>query len=225
MNRWRDYLTTLIMAVISALLVRNFLVTAYKVPSGSMQPTLKSGDLIFSSRISYGFSAPFTQKKWQESLPDRGDVVVFSYSNQPGVNYVKRVIGLPGDRVQITKGYLTVNDEPLKYQKVAAQNEDNPNPDAFDIYEESFHDYKWRVIFQKNSDKKDFGPFVVPPGEVFLLGDNRDTSDDSRYWGTVPTNQIAGKIFLIWLSIDWQKRWGDSRYPSLRWERVFSSLH
>lgn len=225
MNRWREYLTTLILAVFCALIVRNYLVTAYKVPTGSMQPTLKPGDFIFASRTAYGVSIPFSNKKWNTSTPERGDLVVFNYPNQPGITYVKRVIGLPGDRVQITKGRLSINDQPLKYEKTPEANKDNPNPELFDIYQENSEDQNWRVIFQKQSEDKDFGPLVVPPGEVFLLGDNRDASDDSRYWGTVPMSEVVGKVVLIWLSLDWQKKWGGDRYPSVRWERVFSTAH
>lgn len=225
MSRWRDYLTTLLLAVLCALFVRSYMVTAYKVPTGSMQPTLKPGDFIFSSRLSYGVSIPFVQKKWGASLPDRGDLVVFNYPNQPQVNYVKRVVGLPGDRVQILKGRLILNDEPLAYEIETSVSGDNPNPELFDIYQESSGSTQWRVIFQKKNDKKDFGPLVIPPGEVFLLGDNRDASDDSRYWGTVPMSQVVGKVVFIWLSLDWQKKWGGDRYPSVRWERVFSRVY
>lgn len=225
MNRWRDYLTTLILAVLCALFVRNYLVTAYKVPTGSMQPTLKPGDFIFSSRISYGLPVPFSKEKWASSLPGRGDLVVFNYPNQPTITYVKRVIGLPGDRVQIVNGRLILNEQAMKYEKVLENQRDNPNPEMFDIYQEFSGESHWRVIFQKQSEDKDFGPLVVPPGEVFLLGDNRDASDDSRYWGTVPMTQVVGRVVLIWLSLDWQKKWGGDRYPSVRWDRVFSPLY
>ncbi|MEN0058194.1 MAG: signal peptidase I [Bdellovibrio sp.] len=229
MKRWREYFTTLVLATVCALFVRNYLVTAYRVPTGSMQPTLKPGDFIFSSRISYGVSIPFSPKKWAVSLPERGDVVVFSYPDQPTITYVKRVVGLPGDRIQILKGRLWVNEEALQYEKVAAEEEarDNPSPELFDIYREVGIESgrPWRVIFQKRPEEKDFGPLVVPPGEVFLLGDNRDASDDSRYWGTVPVGQLEGRVRWIWLSLDWQNRWGGERYPSLRWERVFSAVH
>lgn len=225
MTRWREYLTTLILAVLCALFVRNYLVTAYKVPTGSMQPTLKPGDFIFSSRISYGFPVPFSKDKWASSLPERGDLVVFTYPNQPTTTYVKRVIGLPGDRVQIINGRLILNEEPMRYEKVLENQQDNPNPEMFDIYQEVSGENHWRVIFQKQSEDKDFGPLVVPPGEVFLLGDNRDASDDSRYWGTVPMTQVVGRVVLIWLSLDWQKKWGGDRYPSVRWDRVFSPLY
>ena len=225
MNRWKEYLTTLTLAVIFALLVRSFLVTAYKVPTGSMQPTLKPGDFIFASRMSYGVGIPFSSTKWAEFLPERGDVVVFSYPNNPTVTYVKRVVGLPGDRVQLLNGRLHINEQPLQYEKAPENAEDNPNIQLFDIFEERAADRAWRVIFQKAPEEKDFGPLVIPPGEVFLLGDNRDASDDSRYWGTVPMGQVVGRVVLIWLSLDWQNKWGSDRYPSVRWERVFSSVH
>ncbi|MBO9666797.1 MAG: signal peptidase I [Bdellovibrio sp.] len=225
MTRWREYLTTLVIAVVFALFVRSYLVTAYKVPTGSMQPTLKPGDFIFSSRLAYGFQIPFTQKKIDVTEPSRGDLVVFTYPKLPMISYVKRVIGLPGDRIQIKDGRVILNEVPLQYEKVAGEIGDNPNPELFDIYTEKSKDSAWRVIFQKQTEDKDFGPIVVPPGEVFILGDNRDASDDSRYWGTVPTDQIAGKVFLIWLSLDWQTKWGGDRYPTVRWNRVFSSVH
>ncbi|MEK2687582.1 signal peptidase I [Bdellovibrio sp. GT3] len=225
MTRWREYITTLVIAVFFALFVRSYLVTAYKVPTGSMQPTLKPGDFIFSSRVAYGIQIPFSDKKWHLTFPERGDVVVFNYSNQHEISNVKRVVGLPGDKIQIVDGRLILNDQPLEYVMVSGSDADNPNHDLFEIFEEKTQDSSWRVIFQKQSQGKDFGPIIVPPGEVFILGDNRDASDDSRYWGTVPSSQIMGKVVLIWLSLDWQEKWGGDRYPSVRWNRVFSSVH
>lgn len=221
MTRWREYLLTLLVAVLFALFVRNYLITAYKVPTGSMQPTLKPGDFIFSSRLAYGVQLPFAAKKIETSHPGRGDLVVFSYPNQPEVNYVKRVMGLPGDRIQIKQGRLILNEEPLQYEKLLGTQVDNPNYELFEVFQEQYKASSWRVIFQKNDQDKNFGPIVVPPGELFLLGDNRDASDDSRYWGTVPAAQVMGKVVLIWLSLDWQQKWGEDRYPSVRWKRVF----
>ncbi|WP_413575636.1 signal peptidase I [Bdellovibrio sp. HCB290] len=225
MTRWREYLTTLVIAVFFALFVRSYLITAYKVPTGSMQPTLKPGDFIFSSRVAYGIQIPLSDKKWRILFPSRGDVVVFNYSNQNDISNVKRVIGLPGDKIQIQNGRLILNDQPLEYAKVPDSRIDNPNQDLFEIFEEKYQDMSWKVIFQKQFEAKDFGPIVVPPEEVFILGDNRDASDDSRYWGTVPASQIMGKVVLIWLSLDWQEKWGGDRYPSVRWNRVFSAVH
>lgn len=224
MNRWRDYILILALAIGLALIVRSYLVTAYKVPTGSMQPTLKPGDFIFASRISYGVQIPFRSEVLNYSLPEHGDLVIFSYSQQPDVTYVKRVVGLPGDRVQLVKGRLVINEIPAEYEKVQDQQQDNPNAELFDIFQERTQGHSRRVIFQKRG-VEDFGPFVVPPEEIFLLGDNRDASDDSRYWGTVPMSQVKGQVVLIWLSLDWQRKWGGQRYPSVRWDRVFLPIH
>lgn len=225
-GQWKDYLVTILVSVLLALFVRSFIMTAYKVPTGSMQPTLKAGDFIFSYRLAYGFRFPWASSALNEKVPERGDLVVFSYPNQPDTSYVKRVIGLPGDKIQITNGKLVINETPLDYElEKPARPEDNPNPEAFDIYVERDLGTFRRVIFQRNREEQNFGPLVVPPGEIFLLGDNRDASDDSRYWGTVPTGQIYGKVLFVWLSLDWQKRWGGDRYPSVRWQRVFSGVH
>jgi signal peptidase I len=224
-SQWKDYLVTILISVLLALFVRSFIMTAYKVPTGSMQPTLKAGDFIFSYRMAYGFHLPWSQTSWGARTPERGDIVVFSYALQPETTYVKRVVGLPGDRIQIIGGKLHINETPLVYDLEAAQSLDNPNPEAFDIYLERDLGTHRRVIFQKRREDQNFGPLVVPPGEVFLLGDNRDASDDSRYWGTVPTGQIYGKVLFVWLSLNWQKPWGGDRYPSIRWDRVFSGVH
>lgn len=225
-SQWKDYLVTILVSVLLALVVRSFVMTAYKVPTGSMQPTLKAGDFIFSYRMAYGIRLPWSDTAYAQKLPERGDLVVFFYSNQPDTSYVKRVIGLPGDKIQITEGKLSINDTVLDYQlEHPPQPQDNPNPEAFEIYLETDLGSQRRVIFQKNREDRNFGPLIVPPGEIFLLGDNRDASDDSRYWGTVPTGQIYGKVLFVWLSLDWQKRWGGDRYPSIRWNRVFSGVH
>lgn len=224
MTRWRDYILILALAISLALIVRSYLVTAYKVPTGSMQPTLKPGDFIFASRIAYGIQVPFRTSVLNYSLPEPGDLVIFSYPQHPEVTYVKRVVGLPGDRVQLVKGRLVINEIPAEYEIIADQPHDNPNAELFDIFEERSQGHARKVIFQKRG-AEDFGPFVVPPDEIFLLGDNRDASDDSRYWGTVPMSQVKGQVVLIWLSLDWQRKWGGERYPSVRWDRVFLPIH
>lgn len=225
-GQWKDYFVTILISVLLALFVRSFVMTAYKVPTGSMQPTLKAGDFIFSYRLAYGLNLPWSDTTLNEKAPERGDVVVFSYANQPNTSYVKRVVGLPGDKIQIVDGKLVINETALDYElENPAHLDDNPNPEAFDIYLERDLGTFRRVIFQKNRQEQNFGPLIVPPGEVFLLGDNRDASDDSRYWGTVPTDQIYGKVLFVWLSLDWQKRWGGDRYPGIRWQRVFSGVH
>lgn len=221
---WKDYVLTLALAVVAALFVRTQLFTAYKVPTGSMQPALKPGDFIFSSRVAYGFRNPFGHGRWGESLPLRGDLVVFQYPHQPDVTYVKRIVALPGDRIQLKAGRVVINNEPFGYSP-AGHSDGSPNPDLFEILTEKAPEGVWDVIVQKGAPGRDFGPIVVPPGEVFLLGDNRDASDDSRYWGTVPLSQIQGKALFIWLSLDYQNKWADNRWPQIRWERMFHGLH
>lgn len=223
-NRWKDYLIVLIAAVALALVVRGSLLTAYKVPTGSMQPSLKPGDFIFVFRPAYGFKIPLSSTVLGAHLPERGDLVVFSYPNQPQINYVKRIVGIPGDRVEVRKGRLILNDQALQYEK-NDEKSDNPNSQIFEVFTEKTENRQHQVILLKESSAQNFGPLVVPPGEIFLLGDNRDASDDSRYWGTVPSSQIEGQVLFIWLSLDWQNKWGGDNYPRVRWERIFSWVH
>lgn len=218
---WLELLYILFFAVALALFVRHFILTAYKIPTGSMQPALKVGDFVFASRISYGFRIPGTSWKIANKLPERGDIVVFTYPAQPDINYVKRVIGLPGDRLEIRKNRLILNEKPSQYE-LSTNQLDNPNAELFQIYRENNLDQSWQVIFEKTNSNKNFGPIVVPEGEVFLMGDNRDASDDSRFWGTVPIGQISGQVIFIWLSLDWQNKWAENLYPKVRWTRIFT---
>ncbi len=224
MKNWKDYLETVILAVFLALLIRTFVLSGYKVPTSSMAPSLIPGDFIFASRLHYGLRVPFTTTKIFSRLPDRGEVVVFNYPDQPRVHYVKRVIGLPGDKVEIKAGRLSLNDELFELTEL----EQIPSTEAllrdmpkefteyFKIFREKHKEQKRWISLQKAGTLKDFGPFIVPPNEVFLLGDNRDSSDDSRYWGTVPINHIEAKVLCIWLSLDWS---GKSE-SFFRWHRV-----
>lgn len=204
------------MAALLALIVRTFVVTAYKVPTGSMQPTLKSGDFIFSTRFDY-----------QISNPTRGEIVVFSYPQQARVNYVKRVIGLPGEKIEIKNGILYINDQAIETAvDMKSSESENPNVDVFDIYKESYESKVYRVIRKKQLGKESmFGPITVPDQHVFVLGDNRDASDDSRYWGTVPFSYLHGQVRLIWFSVDTQKKWANDNFSSVRWNRIFTIVH
>lgn len=224
MKNWKEYAENILIAVILALIVRSFLVTGYKVPTASMAPTLLPGDFIFAFKIPYGVKIPFSEKKIASKMPGRGDVTVFTYVDQPRVTYVKRVMGLPGDRIEIKNGRLVVNSEAAEYFD---QNDIAPvfDPELFKIVTEKIQGTEHQLVLQKEPQSKSFGPFIVPPGEVFLLGDNRDSSDDSRYWGTVPIDRIEGRVFWIWLSLDWQRRIWENRLPTLRSERIGRSVN
>jgi signal peptidase I len=225
MKNWKDYFETIIVAVFIALIVRTFIVTGYKVPTSSMTPTLIPGDFIFASRLNYGLKIPFSGHKLWTRAPDRGDVVVFKYPDQPRVHYVKRVIALPGDKVEIISGRLILNDEPWSLKQSTDQSLKQHLSQAFvenfEIFEESSGNHRRLISLQKQQGDKNFGPLIVPPNEVFLLGDHRDSSDDSRYWGTVPIESIEAHVFVVWLSLDWLRKSSDF----FRWHRVGTRIH
>lgn len=224
MKSWREYFISIFFAILIAFLVRTFLIGVYKVPTGSMQPALKPGDFIFANKLAYGITFPFSEKKILSREPERGDVIVFTYKDQPKTIYVKRVMGIPGDKIEILKDRLVINGIKLDY-KLIEDLANNPQPDLFDVWEESSLKTTNHVIFEKTPLSKSFGPLVVPPGEFFVMGDNRDASDDSRYWGTISEEGILGRVSLIWLSLDWRKSLAEERMPRVRWERIFTSVH
>jgi signal peptidase I len=231
MSNWRDYVENILIAVFLALVVRTFVIAGYKVPTSSMAPYLLPGDFIFSYRLPYGVKIPFVQTKIAVNPPTRGEVVVFTYPEQPRVTYVKRVIGLPGDRIQIIQGRLQINGENFSYKDIEPESffDKSIDKDLFKSVLEIAPEGSRRLLFERSENSKtggaNFGPLIVPPNEVFLLGDNRDTSDDSRYWGTVPIERIEGRVVFVWLSLDWQNKIWDSRFPSVRWERTWSLLN
>jgi signal peptidase I len=226
MKNWRDYFENILIAVLLAVFVRAFVLTGYKVPTSSMAPTLLPGDFIFAYRLPFGIRIPFTSQKIFSRPPSRGDVVVFTYSEQPQVTYVKRVMGLPGDRIEIKNDHLIVNEKRFEYvSEGKALGQDLPNGDLFKVVKEKGMGLDHDLILKKETEKKSFGPIIVPPNEVFLLGDNRDSSDDSRYWGTVPFSRIEGKVIFIWLSLNWQRKFWDHRLPTIRWDRSWSRLN
>ena len=220
MSTFREYLENILIAVFLALMVRTFVLTGYKVPTSSMAPSLLPGDFIFSYRVPFGVQIPLSDYKFAVHPPHRGEVVVFTYPGQPHISYVKRVVGLSGDKIQVSNGDLVVNDQKFQLEP----NETEPANEGFQVFTELAPEGSRSILLQKPRNLKQFGPIVVPPGEVFLLGDNRDSSDDSRYWGTVPLDHIEGRVVWIWMSLDWQHKVWDSRLPTLRWNRTWSSL-
>ena len=222
----REYSESLVVAVVLALVLRFFVISAYKIPTGSMVPTLKVGDLIFAYRLPYGFPIPFSGgERWSAKLPERGDVVVFRYPGNESINYVKRIVGLPGDRIQIRNKHLFINDAESTYQARSSDViRDLPGGEDYQAFDEGFAGSTHSVILNRADETDFFGPVVVPPGHLFVLGDNRDSSDDSRYWGMVPVKNLEGRVVMVWMSLDWIHRWADDRWPTVRWERVMSAI-
>jgi signal peptidase I len=196
----REYAETLAVAVLLALFIRTFVVQAFKIPSGSMIPTLKIGDHILVNKFLYGVRIPYFDLVWVPfSRPQRGDIIVFKYPKDEEKDFIKRVIGLPGDTVQMKDKEVYVNGQRLEESYAIHQEENEPFA---------------RMIPEKDN----YGPVSVPADSYFVMGDNRDQSLDSRFWGFVHFNKIKGKAFVIYWSWDGSDRW-------VRWERIGKLIH
>lgn len=231
-SRLRQNVESIAIAIILALLIRTFVVQPFKIPSGSMIPTLLIGDHLLVSKFIYGTKIPFAEKKVFPIEPiKRGDVAVFLYPNyerdpqKEGLDYIKRVVGLPGDSIDIKGRNLYINGEkiPLRY---IGEYIDERSGDVFDKYEEDLFGEKHEVIYMKGKDSTDRGRVLpvksVPEGHVFVVGDNRDSSFDSRFWGFVPIQSIAGRAFMVHWSWNWD---GGGILNKVRWERVCSIIY
>jgi signal peptidase I len=219
----REYSESIGVAVAVALLLRAFVVEAFQIPSGSMIPTLQVGDHIFVSKFAYGLSIPFTNTKILEfKQPERGDVIVFKYPLDPGTDYIKRVVGLPGDVVEVRRETVYINGKLIPREPLPKPCNDSADPLGCEFWVETLdgkpHETQQTVARMTH----DFKSQVVPPGHVFVMGDNRDNSSDSRVWGTVQHDLIKGKALIVW----WSRNSGDGFSPtgwfkSIRWDRFF----
>jgi signal peptidase I len=191
----REWTEAIILALLIALFIRTFVVQAFKIPSSSMVPTLEVGDHILVWKFIYGIKVPFIDRKLFVRSPDRGDIIVFVYPRDESKDFIKRVVGLPGEKVQIMGKKILVNDVPL---------------------EDSWGKYETDHV-NTGSVRDNYGPETVPPGSLFVLGDNRDNSQDSRYWGFVDLNAVKGRAFIIYFSWDRTSR---SLLKKVRWIRT-----
>ncbi|MFW5730268.1 MAG: signal peptidase I [Desulfonatronovibrionaceae bacterium] len=196
--RWqtmlKEYAEALIIALVLALFIRAFIVQAFKIPSGSMLETLQIGDHLLVNKFSYGIQMPFMDKYIIEfDGPERGDIIVFEFPEDPSKDFIKRVVGVPGDVIEIKGKKLYLNSRRL----------DEPYVRKVDH----------RVVDQRD----DFGPFTVPEDSYFVLGDNRDESYDSRFWGIVKREKILGKAWIIY--------WSWEGVSDIRWNRIGRSVH
>ncbi|WP_227368425.1 signal peptidase I [Halomonas sp. M20] len=195
-----DYARSFFPVLFIVLLLRSFLVEPFQIPSGSMRPTLEIGDFILVNKFTYGLRLPVTHTEIVDlDEPERGDVMVFRFPQDTSVNFIKRVVGLPGDRIRYENKQLYVNGEPVPKELIDANPEKAPGEKLFDEQlGERLHD-----IYNNPLDP---GPqlreVIVPDGHYFMMGDNRDHSNDSRYWGFVPEENIVGKAFAVWMHWD-----------------------
>jgi signal peptidase I len=198
-SRIIEYLEAIIIAILIAFFIRTFVVQAFKIPSGSMKPTLLIGDHLLVNKFIYGVKIPFVRKTLVSiSEPKRGDVVVFIYPEDHSKDFIKRVIGVSGDTIEIRNKKIFLNGLPYN--------------DAHGVYVDDF------IIPGSIQPRDNFGPFTVPKDALFTMGDNRDQSYDSRFWGVVDKKDVLGKAMIIYWS------W-DKEVHNVRWSRIFSLLH
>jgi signal peptidase I len=260
----REYFESIGVAVLIALFLRAFIVEAFTIPSGSMIPTLAVGDFLFVNKLAYGIRIPFTDKLLaQWSLPDRGDVIVFVYPCDPSNDFIKRVVGLPGDVIDQQNGFVTINGKPVaekpdgEFLQYAAYQGHELNGGRCGhrpatLFQARLDDHVFNTLHCEAAPPDEAAeaqgtpfdwsgqgrfqmcpapqvspfpfPWKVPDGHVFVMGDNRDNSSDSRYWGFVPVGAIKGKALFIWLSWDSPQPWSQF-WKKIRWNRLGQPVH
>jgi len=198
-SKAKEYIESIIIAILIALFIRTFIVCAYKIPSGSMKPTLQIGDHILVNKFVYGVKIPLLRRTVIPFRdPKRGEIVVFIFPEDRSKDFIKRVIGISGDKIEIRNKKIFVNDKEIE--------------DTHGVFSDS-------LIIPKSMQPRDnFGPVIVPEKSIFVMGDNRDESLDSRFWGFVKLKDVEGKAFIIYWSWNREER-------NLRWERLGNLLH
>ena len=220
---YKEWIEPFLIAAVVALFIRQFGVEAFKIPSGSMIPTLAIGDHLLVNKFIYGPRIPFTDSRifaWNE--PKRGEIIVFKYPEDESKNFIKRVIGLPGDKIEIKNGKLFINDQPVPVAEVGeadgkGEGGGRPYYRKPKLLEEQLGTVTHEIQYLRNQSGYDFGPILVPQESVFVMGDNRDNSQDSRVWRFVKYNKILGRALVIYWSWDGGDRW-------VRWERIGSLI-
>ncbi|NNL94872.1 MAG: signal peptidase I [Xanthomonadales bacterium] len=217
-----EYSRSLFPVLLLVLVFRSFLFEPFKIPSGSMIPTLLIGDFIVVNKYAYGLRVPVLNRKFLElGEPERGDVAVFRYPVDPGINFIKRVVGLPGDTITYRDKRLFVNGEQVELRDAGQFNSSDvkcttPRNDAR-LYFEDIGSGGHNMLLHQDTLGRN-GQWTVPEGHYFMMGDNRDRSNDSREWGFVPEENLVGRAVGIWLNFDFNKGCAD-------WSRVGDGIH
>ena len=195
----KEYTKAIFIAIIIALFIRTFIVQAFKIPSGSMIPTLRIGDWLLVNKFIYGIKIPLTRKTLiPVKEPQRGDIVVFIYPMNRTKDFIKRVIGVAGDVIEIRNKKIYINGSPFD--------------DTYGVFTDSL------ILPRSMQPRDNFGPVKVPEGHIFAMGDNRDNSYDGRFWGFVNLKDVVGRAFIIYWS------WNGEKH-NVRWNRLAKILH
>lgn len=213
-----DYARSFFPILLIVFLLRSFLFEPFRIPSGSLEPTLQMGDFILVNKYDYGVRLPVAhQKIYGTSTPQRGDIIVFRWPPNPSVNFIKRVIGIPGDHISYINKEIFLNGQKLPQEFLQNSMAEDENGDEWQALEkeENLFGIKHKIFIDPAKTSRDYKDIVVPEGMYFVMGDNRDASADSRFWGFVPDKNIVGKAVLIWMSWDGYK----SGIP-IRWDRL-----
>ena len=227
-----EYAKSFFPVILIVFALRSFIVEPFRIPSGSMIPTLRVGDFILVNKYTWGIRLPVANIKILDiNQPQRGDVMVFRYPVDPSLDYIKRVVGLPGDKVEYTQDKrLLINGKevPWQYERDFDYTKAGLNTVSAKLYHEQLGAHRHSILIQPddpavhieqvrpfqhrtNCDYNDGGfVCIVPPGHYFMMGDNRDDSTDSRYWGFVPDDHIVGKAFFVWMNFSDFRRIGKS---------------
>ncbi|MGB5245733.1 MAG: signal peptidase I [Woeseia sp.] len=202
-----EYAQSFFPVLLIVLIIRSFIFEPFRIPSGSMMPTLLEGDYIFVTKYSYGLRLPVLEKKIIETgAPERGDVAVFRLPSDPSINYIKRVVGLPGDTIEYRDHRLIINGTEMPLSA-------SDSPSQFrEVLGERAHE----ILISNPRSRASEGVYVVPEGQYFMMGDNRDNSRDSRYINAIPENYLVGEAVRIWMHID------GLAWP--RWERIGNKI-
>ena len=206
-----EYSRSFFPVLLFVLVIRSFIFEPFRIPSGSMMPTLLKGDFIFVQKFAYGLRLPVTETKIIETgSPERGDVVVFRLPSDPSINYIKRVVGLPGDVIVYRRHQLTINGELVEFEPHPHASGSDPR------FVEHLGEREHEILITRELNVSGDGEFEVPQGQYFMMGDNRDNSKDGRFIGYVPESHLVGEAVRIWLHMD------GFNWP--RWERMGSKI-
>jgi signal peptidase I len=215
-----DYSRAFFIPLLLVLIIRSFIIQPYRVPTGSLEPTILPGDFIAVNQFAYGLKLPVINTKiYAIGKPKIGDIALFRYPKNPKVIYVKRVIGTPGDHIVYDNKVLTINGKKASQTPVGIDLDNEAHISVpVQVAVENLLGVEHQIFVRSGIHLGQYIDIVVPPGNYFMMGDNRDDSDDSRVWGFVPEANFIGKVFAIWLS------W-DSENNNVRWNRVGQMIH